>query len=245
MTVYDATPLTGKPGGGAALPGCVAVAMPYGYQADGGGYWQDGAEHDRVLALPTEERVRSLPDEQRVKALAKSVRFRGVYVIHLEEVTSWVPDLEADIENHAHEYRAYGQVARWVRDARPDLRIGLWTGTPYCRQPASGGDPTRFERCLPLWLEHTVPHIDFIADGFYVFYDTDMNEWSRWLEWHTEAVRGAGKPQIPFLNLPDIEDPYNARLAVKAITSRFDMGIWCNPRPYDRKADAAWRGLLS
>lgn len=243
--VYDATGanLTGKPKTG--LAGTFRAQLVYGWTPDGNCLFPDGPEHDRVLKLPPDQKCRALPDEAQVKRIAKAVPAGAVLIFDYEEVQSWQPDRQRDIDAHAEEYKSVGQVARWAREANSWVRIGFYNASPDGRNAAAGTDDGRFEVCLRLWMEHALPYLDFICDDYYVVPETNLEMWRHWMEWKTKRLRSvARRPFYHFLNLPDIDSPERARFAVDAIRRNADGAVlWANPgKTYDKRA--AWVGLL-
>jgi hypothetical protein len=157
---------------------------------------------------------KSKPDERATRATAWLLARKGVPVVI--DIEHWPVDIRhADEATVRQSLRKLAQLADWIHDERPGVKLGFygippirdyWTPVLYesARRDGQKVDEKRraeYERWLKanaLIMESLKDHVDYVFPSLYTFYD-DPAAWAIYAEANVAEARKAGKPVYPFV----------------------------------------------
>lgn len=163
--------------------------------------------------------IKDYPDEHACRALARKVaRLQQILVIDIEH---WSISTRSTREELLEvNLRRLGQVVDWIKDERPEVKLGFfgllpdsdyWIlcnyGTALKRSDSSPwwrGHRPRFEQEYRLWQASNdyaavlARKVDYVFPSLYTFYG-DREGWQLVAELTIQEARKYGKPVIPFL----------------------------------------------
>jgi hypothetical protein len=148
-------------------------------------------------------------DEATVRATARDVvdRGSGIAVVDIEH---WPLDIRKS--SHAEVLQSIDKlitVVHWLRDERPQIRIGLYSGVPirdyrttvrFARNSTEGEVYTLYHEwnLANEFLDSLAQALDFIMPSAYTFYE-DQGGWAAAMRELLKAAQRYGKPVYPFV----------------------------------------------
>ncbi len=162
---------------------------------------------DREMFAPT-DKARTLPDEQLTRALARKVDDLGQ--ILCLDIENWeLNRAKVSQEQFDENLRKMNQVVDWIRDERPNLKLGhysfmpirdYWLPQKMAAQPKDDGVQAAAKswRETNLLLKPLADKLDYTFPCLYTFYG-DQKGWETYAKYNIEEARQYGKPVIPFI----------------------------------------------
>ncbi len=148
-------------------------------------------------------------DEATVRATARDVVDRGSGIV-VVDIEHWPLDLRQS--SRAEILQSIDKlitVVHWLRDERPQIRIGLYDGVPirdyrttvrFARNPTDGEVYTLYHEwnLANQLLNPLAQALDFIMPSTYTFYE-DQEGWATEMRELLKAAQRYGKPVYPFV----------------------------------------------
>lgn len=176
--------------------------------------------------------------EAATRTIARRAARHGILVIDIEH---WPVDIrKASQLEVAASLRKLTQVLEWVRDERPNLKVGFygimpiadyWTPVQYHAALDRSEDPSHQaqlaerEAAYEQWInandlvrEALAERVDFTFPSLYAFYD-DHQGWLRYARANIEQAKRSGRPTYPFI-MPTYHNS-NASLGGKILLAEY------------------------